>query len=509
MRTKLFLCFLVLIPQWIFSQNTKPSRIDSIEQALALAKTDTEKVRLLDHLAYALSRLDYKKGIVYGEQAAKLAARKGWTKSAASADLALALCFSTKCDYAIASRHYAEAEKQYTALNNKEGLSSVYANWALMYMAQSDYGKALEYNFKALSIFEDLGFVQKQAIVLENIGTAYLEQGKHGKALDYYSQAMKNYKSCGDSDGMARNLANQGIILNNQGHYEKALRYHVQAMRINESKEDWSSLQTNYANIGITYSFLQNYQKALDYHLKALRLSERLNDTKNLAINLGNTGEVYFLIAEKNSEALARKQNLVLAIQYLQKAVGICRKIQFYGPCIEFCDYLYKAHYLAGDFKSALSAYKEYTTVRDTVYTADTRLKIADIEAKRAIELKNKDLTLKDRQLEIEKLKLINRNHERLLFSAAILLLFVFIFWLYNLFRRRARRHKKVLSDIAYIQSHQVRAPLARILGLAQLFDRQNPAAEINQQVVTMMHQSALELDQVVRSTVNKASEQS
>jgi PAS domain S-box-containing protein len=64
------------------------------------------------------------------------------------------------------------------------------------------------------------------------------------------------------------------------------------------------------------------------------------------------------------------------------------------------------------------------------------------------------------------------------------------------------------LREIGWLQSHQVRGPVATILGLAALFDTANPANIHNTELLQKLQQAALELDasiqEVVKKTYNK-----
>jgi len=63
------------------------------------------------------------------------------------------------------------------------------------------------------------------------------------------------------------------------------------------------------------------------------------------------------------------------------------------------------------------------------------------------------------------------------------------------------------LREIAWVQSHEVRGPLARLLGLVQLLDRY-PDVEINVvETIKRLSASANELDEVVRKIVRKTEE--
>lgn len=61
----------------------------------------------------------------------------------------------------------------------------------------------------------------------------------------------------------------------------------------------------------------------------------------------------------------------------------------------------------------------------------------------------------------------------------------------------------KKLKEIAWIQSHVVRAPLARIMGLVELLSEQNNNDEIkNSEIIEAITSSANELDQIIRKIV-------
>lgn len=64
-------------------------------------------------------------------------------------------------------------------------------------------------------------------------------------------------------------------------------------------------------------------------------------------------------------------------------------------------------------------------------------------------------------------------------------------------------KQNKILRDIAWIQSHMVRAPLANILGLVQVL-KEEVVCEENQKLINMLEKSALDLDKVIRNVASK-----
>lgn len=61
------------------------------------------------------------------------------------------------------------------------------------------------------------------------------------------------------------------------------------------------------------------------------------------------------------------------------------------------------------------------------------------------------------------------------------------------------------LKEIAWIQSHKVRGPVANILGLTELLNMDEPADPDNLKVLEDIHKAADSLDHIVRSLIDKA----
>lgn len=74
-------------------------------------------------------------------------------------------------------------------------------------------------------------------------------------------------------------------------------------------------------------------------------------------------------------------------------------------------------------------------------------------------------------------------------------------------FEERLKQQNEQLKEIAWISSHDVRRPVASILGLISLYDKEMPFQEFNHEILTHLSTCALELDQVIRKIVFKTYE--
>ena len=79
---------------------------------------------------------------------------------------------------------------------------------------------------------------------------------------------------------------------------------------------------------------------------------------------------------------------------------------------------------MLGDYKSALESYKQYTAAKDSVFSSEDKLKIAQLGIQREVEVRNK-------QAQIDQLGVIRKRYRDevyLLFIAIALLLLGIVF---------------------------------------------------------------------------------
>jgi PAS domain-containing protein len=73
-----------------------------------------------------------------------------------------------------------------------------------------------------------------------------------------------------------------------------------------------------------------------------------------------------------------------------------------------------------------------------------------------------------------------------------------------KLYERRIEQQNAQLKQIAFITSHQVRVPLANILGLTEILDKDNPTSPSNFQIIQHLKSSALQLDKSIKNMVQQ-----
>lgn len=485
MRKILPILLFLALPSAVYAQLQGQQLVDSLLEKLSFANEDTFKVKLLTKLSDAYKTINPDKGILYGKESLELAKSLG---------------------------------------HSKRGIGAAYNVIGINYQHKSDYTRALDYYTKALQIFADYPTTGAYGALISHIGVLYQEMGNLDKALEYNLKALELDEKIGDSVNIGGDYGNIGIIYLLQKNYDKALEYDLKSMEIFTVLGDKDGIAHNLGNIGNLYKEMGNYSSALDYDIKALSLFRELGDNGGVALNLGNIGGVYLAMVRRMDSGLSgthhlqpegsRTQLLNKAISNLNESLEISRRIGQLDNIIEFAGGLHEAYVLAGNYKGALSAFREHVEYQDSVYSQENRMKIAQLETQR-------EAMLKDKQIEIERLKVAQKRNERIILFAALALSILVIIIVVQKFREQLARNKQLaheknthlqriqeqkmlMGDIAHAHSHEVSAHVATILGLVAVFNDENFADPDNKVVLDGVAESARKLDEVVKDMILK-----
>lgn len=458
--------------------------IDSLLKKLPLIKEDTNRIKILNWLAFTYKTIDPNEGIRYAQQQLELA----------------------------------------KALDRKKAVASAYNVLGLNYQYKSDYPKALEYYHKALMFFADRpDLISSYGNIISNIAFVYQVQGNLDKALEYNFKSLKINKDINDSANIGGDYGNIGILYMNKKDYVKALEYDLMSLNIFEKLNDKDGIARNYGNIGNVYREMKNYSRALEYDTKALELFRRLGDNGGVAINLGNIGTVYFYIAlemdsiKQTGRILPKGTKsffLAKSIDYLKQSIALSEQIGQLDNIIEFSDNMHEVYLETGNTALALESYKKYILYRDSVYSEENKLEIANLESLR-------ELALKDKQIQIDVLKLEQKRNERIILIIALVLLLVVMgivvrsLWKQKKYNSelanekkghldRIEKQKTVMGDIAYTHSHEVSGQVATILGLVAVFNADDYTDPDNKVVIDGLAETALKLDSIVKDMIIK-----
>lgn len=324
------------------------------------------------------------------------------------------------------------------------------------YMFKGEYYRALAYYDKILNeslYLDSLG----KAKALKSKGSVYSHLGDYAKALDVQLDALKVYEELNNERKLAAMLNEIGIVYKNLNLPDKALSYHKRSLAIKEKRNNLAGMAVSYVNIGIVYNQMKNYGLALESYHKSLELKKRINTKKGVAglyINIGlvyDETKQYEKAEEYYSKALEEakksgvksyevkalinltslyhdKKEYEKAIRFgklsVEKALRLGAKreiaIAFYN--------LSNAYSEVKNFEEAYKMYLQYDLYKDSILNPEYLAKITLLEDRYNLYVKNSEMELQAKDLELFKTKeTLRRSKTNLIIICLTFLLLVAI----------------------------------------------------------------------------------
>lgn len=338
-------------------------------------KEDTNGVILLKNISFEYSNINPEEGIKYGKQGLELSKRINWQK----------------------------------------GLGISYNLLGTYYFYKSDYPKSLEYFFKSNKIAQSINDSVTLANSFSNIGNIKAKYNKSEEAKKYYVEAVEINKKLKTE----KSFENLGHIYGNLGGiYFMEKKIDSTFYYVNLSLENYKTI--NYLpGIASTYNnrafFNLNINKFDDAKIdldKALEINKNINNKSGIALGYGNLCELYLFKAKNELQNESTNQILFNKNELLNKSIenGLIaiNLLQELGD-LYFVSYSYnmlqESYELKGDYKNTLKYYKKYSEIQDSIFSSENNTKIANLEAKRENELKEKEIVILKKEKENQKLQ--------------------------------------------------------------------------------------------------------
>ena len=407
---KIYFLFLILPLISIAQKLEGQLLIDSLLVELPKVKIDSLKVRMFIELSSVNKDINPEMGVKYADKSLALSKKINWDYGIATSYgvKAINLTWMSKYDEAISNYNLALQSNP-----SKKALSRIYRGIGIVYLSQSNYPKALEFNNKALKLFEERNDKEGISSILSNNGNIQLELKDYNKAIESFKKALVINKLIDNKQYMSVNLTNIAAAYYKLNDNQKSLFYDNQAMDLAKLQGDKSMQAGVLGNIALIFKDLKQYDKALKNQKEAYEINKSLGLQSDMAFNIGGIGRIYL-------EKAKLENNTTLKGVYLEKAIDNLNEYLIYlkksqelkelGSCFESISQVQK---LQGNYKQALESHEQYVIYKDSVFNSENKETIKNIEDKREIELR-------DKQIKINKLSLEAKEKQKWLFVAGI-----------------------------------------------------------------------------------------
>jgi len=427
--------FLILFPLFGWTQDSKT---DSLKFFLKTAAQDTNRVNALLEVAKIYKKANPDSALDYCRKALKLSAALNFKKGISSAHHGIGFYNFSKGNYDLTLLHYDSSLRISRELKDSGKIAGALNNIARVYEAKGDHEKSLKYYLESVKLAELIQSKAGIATACLNIGNLYLHQSNEKKAMEYYSKSLDISRELHDSLIISMNLANISIIFRRQGKYEDALAYQMQANAIREKINDVRGLINGYSNVGRIYMAMKKFDLALELYYKALEGNIKAGSKLELAITYDNIGSVYF-----------EKKEFRTAIDFFSKSLSTGQQIGAKEIIRDAHLHLAGAYENSGNYEKAYTEHKMYSGIKDSILNEESSKQIAEMQTKYETEKKEQQITLLEKDKEIQNAE-VRRQKFIILFVVCGLLLVsvlsVFIF-------RERKKSEKLLLNILPVET--------------------------------------------------------
>lgn len=278
-RIFIFCCFLlpVLSP-------AQTHIIDSLKNILREPAEDSNRVKTLNSLSWALRSSDPSSATKYAEQARDMAERVHFDRGRGDAFSHLGVIYYRKGEYVDAIKAHLQALSIRERIGDQQGMVISYINLGNVYSDQNNNALALDYYKNAATLISTLEDQSRLSTVYLNISAIYLSQKKYQDAFEYCQKAKDAAVRDGDKSIEALALNNMGVVYENQEMYEQAMNAYQQAYTIQESLGDKTSMVDAAINVGSIYRVRKQFDHALEWHFRAEKMAREIDYPEGIRV---------------------------------------------------------------------------------------------------------------------------------------------------------------------------------------------------------------------------------
>jgi tetratricopeptide (TPR) repeat protein len=269
--------------------------------------------------------------------------------------------------------------------------AAVIANYQGIYFnTLGQYEKSLAWSLKAIKLFEKIGDIRGQAATLIDTGHIYRKLSQYPAALLQYRRAENTFKKIDDKNGIGVSYQSKAMAFEDIKEIDSAILYFDKALAIAGAAGNKITLGTLMNNKGAMYYNLKDYVKAKEYYEKAFAIRGGVEKASlyhfgSAMINLGQTA--------------LKTGDMKLASNYLHKGLRAAHQLQareYEKSALEGLIEYYRA---TKNFQKALDYQDTLIVIKDSLFVADSKTRIAEMQVKYETEKKEQQIAL----LQIEK----------------------------------------------------------------------------------------------------------
>jgi signal transduction histidine kinase len=451
---------------------------DSLQLILPGVKIDSARFQTLIQLATSFYNVDLKKSLEYGQNALDLA---HIDKDEAKLQQAYGILrrvhrrlgnFTMAIEYTMANLRFAEKQKDTASIvETYSSLGNIYSSIENFPEANKNLNKAYNLGRKIKS--------STLSSIMNFIGRSFTKMGQYDSARYWINEALKHEQ------------------VSPQGGY---------------------TLSYIYNNLAEIFCLEEKYDDALAYYDLSMRLPEENRSQFGMTFSLNGLARIYL-----------EQQKYKKAIEAISESLEISKRNSFRDKTKEAYGILYEIYEAQQDYKNALYYYKQFNLYQDSIFNEDNIQFIENLKINYQTERVESENEILKKNAELKDARIREQRSIARGSVVAILSLVILLIILYLNFRQKKKtntllsasnenleqvvsertselintnteliRQNNQLEQFGYIIGHNLRSPVARILGLTNIINSNHFEMPRDKVVLDKLEHSALSLDTII-----------
>jgi signal transduction histidine kinase len=371
--------------------------IDSLKTRIIKAKSDTARINLTNDMIVKLSEVNLDSSIALGKNVLQESRKLGYNKGEANALINMSSILLKKSDFDSAKQYLNDAKMIVLRLKDSMIISTLYGTQGMMYGMQGKYDSSMVYFKNAIAIAESMHYTQNLGRYYGGLAIGYQMQSNYPEALRYQQKSLQLAEDQNNISSQAYTLLNMGNTYQKISDTLRAEKTLLKAVDLAKKAGVKNVEIYSYSNLASLYQDMKKWEADYKYAIKAALLADEMGDGaieaasySKAAISLSNLkryGEAITLIKKgmavpeatiqpiinsQLNEAMARtlmlQEKYGEAIPYFEKCLEVSKETDLYDPNVAAINLeLAKCYENTGAYKKALSSFKEYATIKDSI----------------------------------------------------------------------------------------------------------------------------------------------
>jgi tetratricopeptide (TPR) repeat protein len=375
---------------------------------------------------------------------------------------------------------------------------------AQYYWLLGNHQKSMEIAVDCLSDAEKWKTTKLYPIIYGLISNLYKEKFNYQFAFNAQQQGLRWAIANKDTASIISMIGLKAMLIHTLKHAvhnskgrDTSINLHLAALKIAESDLKFESYRISlYDNIAQYYLEDDwNYKKTIYYGLKGVQLALKYNRKRSLTYSYTWLGKALYFNGEKKK-----------GIGYLNKALMIARSIKEPFREMEIYDSMYDCYYYSGDYEKAIALSQIARTMDDSLQVHLNEKQISELQIKYETAKKDKEIFLMDHEAKVKNRQImifLGGGLLGLIFCVILILQYLLIRRNNQLIKLSSEKKDIALKNIAFIQAHELRKPLASIMGLINVIKAMDYKFE--EECILHLEKAGRELDEKIHSILTHA----